>query len=287
MYQNATREEIVEALQAGKSVTAINRELRADRARVRRIRDELGLAVFVPAERSRTLEEKWAESTQPVEGGHLAWTGERGTTSGSPVMRYRDRSYSPAAVAFRMRTGRDAQGQTFAECGMKHCVAPEHVHDEVERAAARQQLRAAAAPAACRYGHDRAEYGAYQPDGRSYCLRCQWLSNHPEHDDRVRIAAPQSPEELLQRLSRTVEGGHVVWTGPTYRGGPGMHWETRTLSPARLSFRAHYGREPQGNVTRSCAVEHCIAGPCLLDQPMRRAEKKVARLYDSIFGTAA
>ncbi|MFI2620429.1 hypothetical protein [Streptomyces sp. NPDC018584] len=287
MYQNATREQIVEALRAGKSVTAINRELRADRARVRRIRDELGLTVFVPAERSRTLEEKWAECTQAVEGGHLAWTGERGSVSGSPVMRYRDRSHSPAAVAFRVRTGRDARGQTFAECGMRHCVAPEHVHDEIERAAARQQLRTDAASSACRYGHDRAEYGKYEPDGTLYCGRCQWLSKHPEHDDRERPAAPGTPEDLLRQLTRPVEGGHAVWTGPTYRGGPGMRWGTRTLSPARLAFRAHHGRAPQGPVTRSCTVQHCIAGPCLLDQPLRQAEKKVARLYDSIFGTAA
>lgn len=284
MYQNATREQIVTALRAGKSVTAVSHDLRADRSRIRRIRDELGLATYVVPEQNRTLEEKWAGHTRPAEDGHLEWTGERGKTSGTPVMRHRGKSHSPAAVAFWIRTGRVAQGQTSADCGMQHCVAPEHVKDEAERVARREALRSKAAPQGCKYGHERAVYGRFGKNGTSYCARCNWLGKHPELDDRVRQPQPESPEEALRQLSREVDGGHVLWTGPAARGGPGLPWRGTTLSPARIAFRLHHGRAPQGNVTVACSVPQCIAGPCLQDRVLR---KKTEELFKSIFGTAA
>lgn len=291
MYQNATREQIVEALQAGRSVAAISRELRADRARIRRIRDELGLATFVPAEQTRTLEEKWAATTRVLPGGHVEWTGERGSTSGTPVMRHREQPYSPAAVAFRIRTGRDAKGPAFADCGLNHCVSPDHVKDQDERIAERAQLRSEAAPLACKYGHASRQHGRFLPDGTFYCDRCAWMVKNPQHDDRVRQAPAQSPEEALYRLTRGVEGGHLMWVGPAYREGPGLRWGKLTLSPARVAFRAHHGRRPEGNVTSVCAVPYCMAGGCLQDRPMRQAQRqadrKVDRLYASIFGKAA
>ncbi|GAA3155454.1 hypothetical protein ACFQ0X_44105 [Streptomyces rectiviolaceus] len=291
MYQNATREDIVRALSSGRSVSAIGRDLRADRARIRRIRDELGLAAYVPAARLQTLEEKWAESARRVDGGHVEWTGGRGTRGGTPVMRYRERSHSPAAVAFRIRTGRDAQGRTFADCGFNHCVAPSHVQDEVERAAARAAARTRPEPAACRYGHAHTEHGRYAPDGTAYCQRCNWLAQHPEHDDRIRRTRPQTPQEAFQQQIEEVEGGHVQWTGPSHRGTPGLPWQGTTLSPLRLGFSLHHGRDPEGHVTSTCPVPLCVAGPCLKDRPMReaarKAERKVDRLYASIFGTAA
>jgi hypothetical protein len=284
MYQNATEEQIAAVLRAGGSVSAVSRELRADKARIRRIRDELGLATFVPAERSRSLEEKWAASTRPVGDGHLEWTGERGSTSGTPVMRHREQNYSPAAVAFRIRTGRDADGQTFAECGMSHCVAPDHVRDETERAADRAAKRSGAEPDACRYGHSRAVHGRYEADGTAYCQRCKWLSKNPEHDDRIRPARPQSAQEAFGQLAQATGDGHVLWTGPTHRGTPGLPWQGTTLSPLRMAFRLHHGREPEGIVRSACTVPYCVAGPCLQDRPMRI---KTDRLFKSIFGTAA
>lgn len=287
MYQNATREQIVEALQARHSVTAISRKLRADKGRIRRIRDELGLATFVPTEQTRTLEEKWAASTRPVGDGHLEWAGERGSTSGTPVMRHREQNYSPAAIAFRIRTGRDGTGHVFAECGLDHCVAPGHVKDQDERKAERAQLRQEAAPQACKYGHASRQHGRFLSDGTFYCDRCSWMAKNPENDDRIHQAPARSPEEALRRLTRQVEGGHLLWVGPAYRGGPGLRWGKLTLSPARVAFRTHHGRRPEGNVTSICAVPHCVAGACLRDRPMRQAERKVDRLYASIFGTAA
>lgn len=172
---NATREDIVRALRTGQSDTAISRQLRCDRVRVRAIRRSLGLPC-VPLQ-PLTLEQKWATFTKPAEGGHVEWTGERQSASGTPVLRYREKPYSSAAVAFRVRTGRDPVGYVFAECGVRHCVAPAHVEDEPGRARAREQLRLITGrgerPETCVHGHDQAEHGLYESDGRAYCGACK------------------------------------------------------------------------------------------------------------------
>lgn len=171
------REAEIRALLPDHSSEAIARQLGVDRAAVRRIRAEAGLPGFVPAEQTRTLEEKWATFTRPIDGGHLEWTGERQSTSGTPVMRYKDEYYSPAAVAFRIKHGRDAEGYAIADCGIKHCVAPEHVEDEAGRQRNREQLRYLTGGRErkpfCNYGHDQAEHGRYEPDGTAYCEACK------------------------------------------------------------------------------------------------------------------
>lgn len=162
-------------LAEGKSNHAIARELHADPAAVRRIRKETGITN--PPQQPLTLDEKWAARTRPDDGGHLEWTGERSTGSGTPLLRYRDQSYAAAAVAFRQRTGRDPVGQVKAECDMPQCVAPEHVEDEPGRQRLREQLRylrgMGERPPHCHAGHDQAEHGKYERDGRAYCDTCK------------------------------------------------------------------------------------------------------------------
>ena len=166
----------IRALLGEHSNDAIARTLGVDRAAVRRIRAEAGIP-YVRPEQTRTLEEKWATHTRPVDGGHLEWTGERGNTAGTPVMRYKDEYYSPAAVAFRIRHGRDAEGYAIADCGMKHCVAPDHVEDEAGRIRNREQLRylmgGQERKPYCTRGHDQAEHGRFEPDGTAYCEACK------------------------------------------------------------------------------------------------------------------
>ncbi|MFP3990682.1 hypothetical protein U9R90_25095 [Streptomyces sp. E11-3] len=172
---NATRTDIVELLREGHSNAEITRRLRVDKHRVANIRRELGLpnATRQPL----TLEQKWAANTQPVKGGHLRWTGERGASAGTPVMRYKEESYSPAAIAFRIRHGREPEGYAFAECGLNHCVAPDHVDDQPGRARTREQLRyltgGRARPELCCRGHDQSVHGLYESDGRAYCGECK------------------------------------------------------------------------------------------------------------------
>ncbi|MFF7880954.1 hypothetical protein ACH40F_08255 [Streptomyces sp. NPDC020794] len=194
MFQNATREQIIAALREGKSTGAISRELKADRGRIRRIRDELGIPVHVHIQQPLTLEQKWKANTRPVDGCHLKWTGERGTASGTPVMRYWPKTYSPAAIAFRIKNGRDPKGQVFAECGFKHCVAPDHVNDEPGRIAARAQLRSIERKPYCVHGHDQAKHRRFAPDGTAYCEACKvdWARGErtpaPVRDVRPQVA---------------------------------------------------------------------------------------------------
>jgi hypothetical protein len=182
---NASRIEIVKLIRDGLSNAAIARQLRCDSHRVGRIRHELGLP-NLPAQ-PLTLEEKWAARTVPVDGGHLRWTGERPTASGTPVLRYKGRTFTAAAIAFRIRTGRDPVGHAIADCGYPRCVAPDHVEDTPGRERTRGQLRAITGrrerPAQCRHGHDQAVHGSFEADGRSYCKACK-------DSQRTRAASP-------------------------------------------------------------------------------------------------
>lgn len=170
------RDTEIRALLAEHSSSAIARMLGVDRAAVRRIRSEAGIP-YVPVEQARTLEEKWASHTRPASDGHVEWTGERQSTSGTPVMRYKEANYSPAAVAFRIKHGRDAEGYAIADCGLKHCVAPDHVDDEAGRRRIREQLRYLTGGRErkpfCVHGHDQAVHGRYETDGRAYCEACK------------------------------------------------------------------------------------------------------------------
>lgn len=165
----------IRALLRRMSNNEIARQLRVDRAAVRRIRAEAGIPYVPP--KFATAEEKWATLVRPVHGGHLEWLGERAGRSGTPTMRFREKSVSPAGIAFRNHTGRDPVGQVRAECEFKHCVAPAHVDDEPGRIRSREQLRYISGgterPPICRHGHDQAEHGRYEQDGTAYCEACK------------------------------------------------------------------------------------------------------------------
>ncbi|WP_405676874.1 hypothetical protein OG292_19715 [Streptomyces sp. NBC_01511] len=175
MNQNTTEAQIAALLRRGMSNNGIVQQLHCCKNRVARIRRRLGIP-NVPAQ-PLTLEQKWAASTKPVDGGHLAWTGSRQSTSRTPVMRYGDRMLTAAGIAFRIRTGREPQGYVYAECGFNHCVAPAHVDDEAARRKTREVLRYLSGrgerPAKCGRGHDQAVDGLLTPDGRSYCGGCK------------------------------------------------------------------------------------------------------------------
>lgn len=176
-HANATREQIIAALKAGHSIYRINRELRVDKARVRTIRNELDMPTYVRPAQTRTIEDKWREYTKPAGGGHMEWTGERGFTSRTPMLSFKAKHYSAAAIAFRMRTGRDPEGFVLADCGRKHCVAPDHVEDETGRQRNREQLRylqgGRKRPERCTNGHEQSEHGRLTTDGRQYCDTCK------------------------------------------------------------------------------------------------------------------
>lgn len=204
---NASRADIIALLKEGHSNSRIARELRVDKHRVRRIRDELDLPAYVPIEQTRTIEEKWKLYARPVDGGHIEWTGERVGAAGSPVMRYKDGSYSPAAIAFEIRHGRPPQGYAIAECGHKRCIAPDHVDDEAGRLAKRQEIRRANGLGdwsdTCPYGHDRTLHGRLQSDSRPYCAECKRLQKaEPEALREARARARDAVRQDIETLLR-------------------------------------------------------------------------------------
>ncbi|ONK09286.1 hypothetical protein [Streptomyces sp. MP131-18] len=164
--------EIIGLLRQGHSNTEIARRLRCDRHAVGDIRR----AASIPRQRL-SLEEKWRARVREINGGHMEWLGERQSTSGTPIMRYREKPYTAAQIAFRIAHGREPQGYVVAGCGRKHCVAPEHVEDLTTRARVREQLRyltgGGQRPPVCRHGHDQARWGRYEPDGTAYCHACK------------------------------------------------------------------------------------------------------------------
>lgn len=220
---NATRTDIVERLKDGYSNTRIARDLRVDKHRVRRIRDELGLPAFVRVEQTRTIEEKWALFTRPTEGGHLEWTGTRGTSAGTPVLSYKEQLYTAAAIAFTIKNGREPQGYVKADCGMQHCVAPGHVEDAAGRRAKRAELRQIAGmpeqPSVCPNDHDQAEHGRLGPDGGAYCHACMMDRKRrpPKRPKPEREATLRLVEDLLRqdvpavRIAQQLQvSGHTV-----------------------------------------------------------------------------
>ena len=286
---NAPDSEIIAMLRDGHSNSRIARELRVDKHRVARIRHEHNLPNVV--QQPLTLEQKWATRTRPVDGGHLEWLGERAKASGTPVMRYKDTYYGPAAIAFEKKHGRPPHGYVKAECDFPHCVAPDHVNDEAGRKVTRRKVRAELGlgdiPEKCTRGHEQAEHGRLEPDGRSYCQMCKVLDKRAERDPsaprRKRLRAA-SPEDVFRLRAESVDGGHVRWTGPVTHGTPTVRHQGANQSAYRVAFRLHYGRDPEGQARPGCGMPGCVAGAHLEDRPMRQ---RTASLFNAIFGATS
>ncbi|MFB6934542.1 hypothetical protein [Streptomyces chartreusis] len=291
---NATRADIIAMLRDGHSNTRIMRELRCDKQRVRRLRTELGLPDYVPAEQTRSLEEKWQTKTRPADGGHLEWTGTRGTSCGTPLLSYKEKVYSPAAIAFRIRTGHEPRGYVIADCGRKHCVAPDHVNDEAGRQQGRRQARAERGlgelAGMCGRGHDQKEHGLLESNGTGYCGMCKVEDKRRQRNPD--LPSPQwrravSLQEAFQQRTQPHDDGHLTWTGSTSHSTPTLWWQGSLHSAYKLAFRLHHGRDPEGTVTSGCDVPRCVAGGCLTDRRLRAANQRADRAFAAIFGGAA
>lgn len=88
----------------------------------------------------RTLHTIWAERTQPLPDGHLAWTGKQSVVYGG-------RPYTKKQVAFYVSRNRMPVGIVRRTCEVEECVLPAHVADGQERAqqAVAEALRKAVA----------------------------------------------------------------------------------------------------------------------------------------------
>ncbi|WP_157164401.1 hypothetical protein [Streptomyces typhae] len=291
---NATDTDIIAMLRDGHSNTRINRELHVDKARVSRIRTQLGLPQHARAGQTRSLEQKWADNTRPTDDGHLEWTGEHAKASGTPIMRHKQGFYSPAALAFEIKHGREPQGYVKAHCGRAHCIAPDHVSDAAGRRQTRLEERARRGmteiAATCRYGHDLSEHAKFEPDGTLYCGQCNTLNKQVRRDPslpRRTRPRPATPGESFRLHTEPVDGGHLRWTGYVAHGVPTVCHAGSAYSAYRISFRLHHGREPVGRAMPTCGKDGCLAGDHLADRPMREANRRADKAYAAIFGGAS
>lgn len=96
--------------------------------------DLIAEAVTASADRvtalPRTLRDAYERRIVPGEDGHVKWN--RRTTS----VTFKGRFYSAMALAFTVGHGRAPDGLVRAACGVRGCVAPEHLVDAAMRKAA-------------------------------------------------------------------------------------------------------------------------------------------------------
>ncbi|MFE6362929.1 hypothetical protein ACFVP3_23385 [Streptomyces sp. NPDC057806] len=136
MREALRRTEVARLLRAGQlSQAEIARQAGVCQLTVQHTREALGL----PApKRGRhlpkypTLESAFAACTQPVDGGHLQWTGR--VDGNAPVLRYGGTEESVYRIAFREHTGREPEGRVRSECEVPRCVAGPCLTDRVIRA---------------------------------------------------------------------------------------------------------------------------------------------------------
>lgn len=171
-YRHPQHDAIAAGIRAGKTNAAIAAELHVDRRAPARVRSLLGLPSKT---NSTTPASKLERYSEPGSGGHTSWTGRR--NHGTPVIRHRGREMPAAAVAFEQRTGRAPVGICRADCGVDHCLTPEHVVDDIERRTIRGQERAlhGLEPQpwdTCPSGHGWGEHGRFTPSLAAYCRAC-------------------------------------------------------------------------------------------------------------------
>lgn len=186
----AKHQRVRELAALGQSTAAIARELGMDRRSVRDIRTAAGIPSLPGGGvQPLTVEQKWAQRTRELPGGHLEWTGETSTGRGVPVMRHSGATYTAGRIAFRIQHGADPVGQAKPDCGVQHCVAPAHQYDTATRQPAHQprvqyesaEAKLAALTEQVDGGHLRWT-GPVTADGR------QLLSFGAGHDSAARVA---------------------------------------------------------------------------------------------------
>lgn len=127
-----THAAIEKLLRAGHGNKAIAKRVRVRHQTVAAIRAELGIPSLVQPTKATYREDAFWQRTQPVDGGHLNWTGHYNST-GVPCLRTTTGMVTAYRIAFRIRWQRDPQGPVKPGCGMGRCVHPDHVEDQPMR----------------------------------------------------------------------------------------------------------------------------------------------------------
>ncbi|MFF9554551.1 hypothetical protein ACF1DY_01785 [Streptomyces albus] len=175
------RRDVADLLRQGLSDRRISEQLHVDAKAVAATRKALGLPKHRPGRApAASLEEAFWARTEPVEGGHLRWTGTRGRHE-APIVCFRGRRVSAYRVAFGLSHTREPRGHCSPGCGYPGCVAPEHVDDDLDRTRTRAMLHAVQGRQVqgdvCKRGHEAAEHRRYTSTGRAYCGACSRLTS--------------------------------------------------------------------------------------------------------------
>lgn len=87
---------------------------------------------------------------------------------------------------------------------------------------------------------------------------------------RLPIVRPRStPQSAFDAGARPIEGGHVEWQ--TNAQNPAVSVGGQSVLVNRLAFELGHGREPDGQVLRTCGHARCIAWEHLTDKTIREA----------------
>lgn len=127
------RTDIAELLRAGLSDDATAKRLHCCRKTVAATRAALRLPKTPPGSQQLPLADLIAARTEPVEGGHLRWTGTV-NASGTPVLNYQGQGPRSAhRLVFINRHGREPVGKVRTGCAYPGCVHEDHVEDRPMR----------------------------------------------------------------------------------------------------------------------------------------------------------
>lgn len=128
-----TRAEIERLLREGRPDRAIAHQVGVHHVTVSKIHKALGLPRHPSGRKSYpTLAEAFHAHTEPVNGGHLRWTGNR-AAGGTPRVMHAGHTYSAYRIAFLLRTGREPVGKALPGCDFDGCVAPVCMTDQRQR----------------------------------------------------------------------------------------------------------------------------------------------------------
>lgn len=168
-------DEIAACIRAGRSDRSIAEGMNVWRVAVRAIRKELGIE---PIRTLITVDERLNRYCEAQDGpeGHVLWTGSF-TSGGVPRLRHEGREVSVAGVVYERRMGRKPVGMVKADCGIRGCVAPNHLMDDVERRETRLLTRLLVGLpepwdecVACAGSWE--QFGRIDGELKLYCMRC-------------------------------------------------------------------------------------------------------------------
>ncbi|MEU0207401.1 hypothetical protein [Streptomyces canus] len=95
----------------------------------------------------------------------------------------------------------------------------------------------------------------------------------------VPVEQTRTIEEKWALFARTVDGGHMEWTGTcgTASGTPVLSYKEKVHTAASIAFTIHHGREPHGYVLPECDMQHCVAPDHVEDEQGRLAKRAALR----------